>query len=60
MIIKIVTEREILKEDLDNYIYELKNRGINFNVTKFKDGEQVLIKDDFGHTKATTTYEIVR
>jgi hypothetical protein len=60
MIVKIVTEREILEEDLDNYIYQLKKGGVNLDSTRFKEGVRVLIKDDFGYTKATTTYEIVR
>jgi hypothetical protein len=59
MKIRIVTEREILNEDFPSYIEELKKGGVNVDGMEFWATGKHVIVDNLGHTKATTTYEIV-
>ena len=60
MKIKIVTEREILEEDLDDYLLELINSGVPINSVEFKRKGTFKITDNLGYTNATTTYEMVK
>lgn len=60
MIIKIVTEREVLNEDFPSYIKELKKGGVDIDGMKFWAEGKHTIVDELGYTKATTTYEITK
>ncbi len=56
---QIVSEREILDEDYDDYIAELNMRGVPVDGKLLKEKGSIAFTDDLGYTKATTTYKIV-
>jgi hypothetical protein len=59
MIISITTVRELVDDSYEDYIKQLNSIGIKINAVDFKRTKEYTISDDFGHTKATTTYRII-
>jgi len=60
MKIRIMTDREIADSDYDEWVKGLHHVGVPLDGKKLKETGTWSQTDDFGYTRATTTYTIVK